>query len=301
MSKEVDISGLKLEWPVMNGAGPVKLKEHVLEVAQSDSAAVVLGSITIEERAKNSGRTYHPDGLNSRGLPNPGSEFYRQVLPEMVKIAHDYGKPLIVSSAGFSPEEYAVLAEIILSSDADGQELNLGCPNVWGKDGKQKRITSFDEELTASTLEKVEERVGRDFWTSIKLSPYSDPVVLEAMSQIISRFEIVKAVTAINTFPNAFMFDGEGNPAIDPAGGLGGLSGRRLKPIGLGQVKQLRAVLPDSIVIIGVGGIESGKDVEDYLRVEASATQITTAYINFGPSIFKKIKDEMKSTNNPRG
>lgn len=290
--KPVDIGSLHLETPVMNGAGPIKLPEHVLEIAKSDASAIVLGSITVDERVGNQGRTYYADArnrftLNSRGLPNPGLSYYEKTLPDMVQIAHDHGKPLLVSAAGFSPDEYARIAEIIIASGADGQELNLGCPNVWGKDGKQKRIASFDEDLTGEVLMRVEDTVGKGAWTSVKVSPFSDPLQLQAIASIISKSELVNAVTAINTFPNAFCFNNENVSAIDPGGGFSGMAGEALKPVGLGQVKQLREVLPDAIAVIGVGGISNKQDLEDYLRVGAGAVQITSAYINFGPSVFQ--------------
>lgn len=295
MHERINIAGIHLEAPVMNGAGPVKLPEHVLELARSDAAAIILGSITVEERLGNSGTTYFTDSnkgfsLNSKGLPNPGLVYYEKHLPEMVHIAHDHGKPFIVSAAGFSPEEYARISQVIMSSGADGQELNLGCPNVWGKDGKQKRIASFDQDLVGETLRRVEEAVGHAGWTSVKLSPFSDPTALEAIAYILSHSRLVKAVTSTNTFPNAFFFNDKEKPAIDPGGGLAGMAGEAIKPIGLGQVKQLRTTLPPTIAVIGVGGISTRRDVEDYLYVGASATQITTAYINFGPSIFKQVR-----------
>lgn len=292
--REIDLSGLKLESPVMVGAGPIKTIEQVKEIAESDSSAIIVGSITIESRSGNPGNTYFTNSdasfsINSKGLPNPGLKYYKENLPQMAQIAHDSGKPLIVSIAGFSPQEYAILSEEVMKSGADGQEINLGCPNVW-KDGVQKRIVSFDEDLTGETLRKVEEAVGSEAWTAIKVSPYSDPVLLEAIARIINHSELINAVTTTNTFPNAFCFDDTNEPAITFGSGLGGLAGGFLKPIGMGQVKQFREVLYPSIAVIGVGGIEIGGDVNDYLSLGASAVQITTAYINFGPSIFTRIK-----------
>ncbi|MBI2420729.1 MAG: dihydroorotate dehydrogenase [Candidatus Levybacteria bacterium] len=291
----VDIGSIHLETPIMNGAGPVKLPEHVLEIARSDAGAIVLGSITIEERFGNAGVVYARGkddiySLNSKGLPNGGLFYYRDKLPELVSIAHDHGKPLIVSIAGFSPEEYARLSDVVINSGVDGQELNLGCPNVWGKDGKQKRIASFDEDLTGETLRQVEQAVGPDAWTAVKLSPFSDPIALQSIANILSQSRLVTAVTSTNTFPNAFSFNEEDSPAIDPGGGLSGLAGKALKPIGIGQVRQLRSVLPSAIAIIGVGGISNSQDVFDYLRAGADATQITTAYINFGSQIFRRAR-----------
>lgn len=290
----IDLAGIRLESRVMNGAGPVKLPEDVLEVAKSDSAAIVVGSITVEQREGNKGKTLFIKGchtLNSIGMRNGGIAYYEKHLPEMVQIAHDHNKPLIVSVAGFSPQEYARLAESVLNCGVDGIELNEGCPNVWGEDGKQKHIASFDEDLTGEITRKVEESVGLEAWVAVKLSPFSDPFALKAIASVLSSSGLVKVVTSTNTFPNAYDFDNE-EPVIDPADGLAGMSGPALRPIGLGQVKQLRAILPPRIAVIGVGGISMAQDVEDYLddRVGACAVQVTTAYINFGSSIFTQLR-----------
>lgn len=291
----VDLAGIHIESPIMNGAGPVKLPEHVLEVAKSAASAIVLGSITIEERQGNEGITYY-DGanfsLNSKGLPNPGLAYYEKHLPVMVRIAHDHGKPLFVSVAGFSPEETARLARAVVESGADGSELNFGCPNVWGKDGKQKRVTSFDLDLTGDTLSKVEKEIGTDGWVAVKLSYFSDSHALEQSAELLGASKLVKAVTSTNTIPNSFSFNEKGEPAIDPGGGLAGMGGPAIKIMGLGQVAQLSRVLPSGIAVIGVGGISTNRDAGDYLATGARAVQITTAYINFGPWIFKRVREQ---------
>ncbi len=297
MTREVDfgpvnIAGLKLEAPVMNGAGPVKFPEHVLEVAKSQSAAVVAGSFTLEEREGNPGETFFAEqdysfSLNSRGLPNPGAEKLEKQLPEMIQIAHDNGKPLIISIAGFSPEEYARLIGVVTKYDIDGVEINSACPNVRGMDGKQKLIMGFYRDLSGETLLRTKQEVGTGIWVAWKLPPFSNPAEIESISPVLSESGVVKAVTAINTFPNSTYYNKDGELVITATNGFAGMAGRALKPIGLGQVRQLRAVLPPSIDIIGVGGIVSRQDVIDYLRAGADATQITTAYKNLGPSVFE--------------
>jgi dihydroorotate dehydrogenase (fumarate) len=295
--KPININGLELQHPVMNGAGPIKLLKHVRQIAESKAAAVVVGSITVEERSGNAGTTYYVEAdkrfsLNSKGLPNYGIKFYQKNLSEMVKIAHDHGKPLIMSIAGFSPEEYAQLAKMVSEYKVDGLELNLGCPNVLEKDGKQKEITSFNQDLTGETLWKTQQVVGSEIWTTVKLSPFSNPLGLMAIAAIIGESKMVNAVTTTNTFPNAYAFNDVGSIAVDPNNGLGSLGGKAMKPIGLGQVKQLREVLPANIRLIGVGGISNRKDVDDYLSAGADAVQITTEFINFGPAIFDAILRE---------
>ncbi len=293
LDRSIELSGLKLTSPVINGAGPVKLLEHVKDIARSKAGAIVLGSITVEPREGNMGVTYftHPQSLysiNSKGMPNGGLPFYRLHLPEMVQVAHYYGKPLIVSVAGFSIEEYVRLCEEVFEGGADGVEPNFGCPNVWGSDGKQKRLFSLDPNLTGEALFRIEQAVGPEAWVSPKLSP-TDPFTLEAVASVINHFKVVKAVTAINTFPNVTSFNENGEPVTDPGRGFGGLGGSFLKPVGLGHVRQLRGTLLECIAIIGVGGVINSQDLRDYQLAGASATQITTGYINHGSNIFREV------------
>lgn len=294
----VNLAGVQLQHPLMNAAGTCKLldgSEGVKNLARSATAAVMVGSITLEPRTGNSGDVYWASdvySLNSLGLPNPGVPYYSKHLPEMVDVAHKADKPLFVSVAGFSPDEYATLAEVARNGGADLIELNLGCPNVW-QGSQQKRIACFDSRLVEDILGRVEERIGVNNRVSVKISPFSDPFSLNEVAQVVGRFGLVKAVTSINTFPNSFSCDSNGKPRIAPGGGLAGLAGCAVKPIGLGQVKQLRDCLPAHIQIVGVGGISSGQDILDYQRVGATAVQIATAFLERREQVFSSLLAEL--------
>lgn len=299
MDCKVKVAGIELEHPLMNAAGTCKRLEGAEGlrefVAPSGSAAATMGSTTVEERGGNQGNVfYHEDtfSVNSLGLPNPGMAYFRDHLPEMVKVANDAGKPLVVSIAGFSPEEYAVLADVMVVGGTDLVELNLGCPNVWAASGEQKPIASFVGELIIDILNRVEQKVGVTARVAVKLSPFSNPFDLAGVAEILGTSELVKVVVTTNTFPNALALDEDGQQRISIGAGLAGLGGPAMKPIGLGQVKQLRALLPDRIQIIGVGGIASGQDVVDYLRAGAVAVQIATAFLRQGQSVFTRLLEE---------
>ena len=160
----VEIAGIRLEHPLMNGAGTCKLIDGdmgVKTLVRSATSAIVVGSITLEPRPGNSGDVFFVNNgfsLNSMGLPNPGADYYRKNLPEMVKLAHQARKPLFVSVAGFTHEEYADLTVLAFDGGADLVELNLACPNVW-QGSSQKRIACFDSKLVSEILRTVEEKV----------------------------------------------------------------------------------------------------------------------------------------------
>ena len=283
----------------MNAAGTCRTLEEVQKLLRSASAAVMVGSITIEPRAGNSGNVYRSGktySLNSLGLPNGGLLYYREeTLLKMVSCAYTAGKPLFVSIAGFSPDEYAVLSSFAFACGADLVELNLGCPNVW--DGStQKQIPCFDPALVCSILSCVETKVGANAKISVKISPFSDPYMLSKVVKVIGMSKVVKAVTAVNTFPNAFGYEREGGklkPQIGSGNGLAGLGGPVMKSIGLGHIRQLKDLLPSRIQIIGVGGITRGTDVLEYLDSGACVTQVATAYLEQREGVFSSLLTEM--------
>lgn len=297
MNLSTNIAGIPLEHPIMNGAGSCKLlegPEGVETLARSATAAVVVGSITMAARPGNSGNVFWSGehySLNSLGLPNPGAEYYRNQLPRMAELAHRAGKPLWVSVAGFSPSEYAELAVIAQDGTADIIELNLGCPNVW-QDDRQKPIASFVPDLVNEILNAVAQRVHTDTVVSVKISPFSNPFALEALARMLDGSKAIRAITAVNTLPNALALDEAGEPRISGKGGFAGMSGPALKPYGLAHVKQLHSLLGGRFQIIGVGGIESGQDVLDYLRVGASAVQVVSRYLEEREKVFTRILSE---------
>ncbi|ONH22275.1 dihydroorotate dehydrogenase [Pseudofrankia asymbiotica] len=328
------LCGVDLEHPVMNAAGTGKSLEDVSELARSATAAVMVGSITVAARTGNSGATYHAgDGfsLNALGLPNRGLDYYREHLPAMAALAHDAGKPLVLSIAGFSVEDYAQAAAAAASTGVDLLELNLACPNVWDG-GAQKRIACFDPGQTAAICAAVDD-VLRAAPTRIpygvKISPFSDPEALAGLADVLTKLATgttgtigaadgtgttsgagatsgngagrggPRYVCSANTFPNALAFDDAGRPVIGV--GLAGLAGPALRPVALGQVRQLRRLLPTDVEIVGAGGVTNGRDVADFLRAGASAVQIATAYWSRDgdPAVFGEIAADWAETSDP--
>ena len=305
MDLKTTIGDIELEHPVLNAAGTCKTLEGFKKLIQTPLPAVMVGSITPEVRHGNPGETFYSNqnfSLNAVGLPNPGIEYYLDFLPQMVKIADTEDKYVFVSVEGSKPAVYAILTELAFQSGARLVELNLGCPNKWTSDGRQEIIPSYNLGMLKEILRACRRLSGstkKDRIICVKLSPIPDPVLLKKIADTINESDIISAVTTSNTLPNAFAYADNDKPAIQSVTELGGMGGPSLKPIALGQVKQLKELLRDDIDIIGVGGIKTGKDVLDYLKTGASAVQIGTACFDKGPQIFSDVLTELVSYQNP--
>ena len=74
----------------------------------------------------------------------------------------------------------------------------------------------------------------------------------------------------------------------------GGLSGKPLKPLSLQALRTLRKHTKDSdLVLIGCGGIASGRDALEFGKAGATFIQLYTAFAYQGPGLPAKIRNEL--------
>jgi len=255
-----------------NAAGTCKTERHFELLLQSAADVITIGPITLHPREYNPGNNEYQNNtggsINSHGLPSEGKTYYRKHLPEFLRMAEDFGKlvsvslPPIDKVEGSERDDIEIVTAMCLDAGVRIIEMNAGCGNVW-KGSKQKRILSFQPEALEHMIDKllgIIRRAAVHAELRVKLSPYSDPVLLAEIASMLFTRNV--AVVTSNTFANAYMFreDIDHRPAIEFGKHLGGYGGKGMKPIALGQVAQFREYLPDH-KIIGASGIENGRDM----------------------------------------
>lgn len=261
------LGALELDNPVMTAAGT---SGHGAELAAffdlSELGAVVVKSISASPWPGNPGPRLAPipgGMLNSVGLAGPGVEgWQREYLPELRRRRIK----TIVSIWGRTVEEYARASEL-LATELDGivaLEVNVSCPNLKAK----SEIFSHSVEATRAVIEAVQP-VGIPIFA--KLSPNTHLVADVAEA---ARDAGASGVTLINTVLG--MSIDPLTASLELGGGGGGLSGRAIRPIALRAVYELKKRIPE-VVIIGVGGISTGRDALAMILAGASAIQVGTA------------------------
>jgi dihydroorotate dehydrogenase len=75
--------------------------------------------------------------------------------------------------------------------------------------------------------------------------------------------------------------------------GNGGLSGKPLRNKATEIIKYLRQNLPDTVRIIGVGGIMTADDALEKLEAGADLIQLYTGFVYEGPALVKEINDRL--------
>ena len=286
------LRGLELEHPVLNGSGTfdaiAALRAFGPELRERfPFSAFVSKTITVAPREGNPPpRLWEaPAGLiNSIGLPNRGLEgFLEHDLPVLATLP----VPLVVSVAGFSYDEFARLVETVAAEEAVAAlELNVSCPNV-----KSGCVMGAEPPETRALLERVRPLTSKPL--IVKLTPNATDVgaVAEAAEQ-----GGADALSLINTLRSVAIDPATGNPWLGALSG--GLSGPAVRAVALEQVHAVagRTALP----VIGMGGIQSGRDALDFLAAGASAVAIGTE--NFrDPAAATRVRDELASLLRKRG
>ena len=246
--------------------------------------AVVTKSIMLKPR---SGRATPrmaetPSGmLNSIGLQGPGIDlFLENDIPWLV----NQGATIVVSIAGESVEDYAILARRLRAIPGiSALEVNISCPNVENRG----QVFACDPVTARAAVEAVRRNIGGELPIIAKLSP--DVTDIASIAE-----EVVSAgadgLALINTVLGMVIDTNSMRPKL--AGKTGGLSGPAIRPVAVRAIYQVHARLPH-VSILGMGGVTRGRDALELILAGASAVSVGTA--TFGnPFAVMQVKSELE-------
>jgi dihydroorotate dehydrogenase (NAD+) catalytic subunit len=264
----IDFCGIELAHPIVNGSGTFDaIAAHRAFgdelLARFPFAAFVSKTVTLEPRQGNPPpRLWEvPAGLiNSIGLPNKGLEGYvAEDLPRLAQLA----VPLIVNVMGFTREQVAVLVDAFAVRDeVAALELNVSCPNV-----ETGLVMGADPDEVAALLARV--RPLTDKPLIVKLTPNASDVAAVAIA---AQQAGATALSLINTLRGMALDPRTGSPWL---GGItGGVSGAAVRAVALAQVHAVSQVT--NIPLIGMGGVQSGRDALDLIRAGADLVAVGT-------------------------
>lgn len=167
--------------------------------------------------------------------------------------------------------------------------VNISSPNTRGlrdlqqEDELRRLIGTLRE-----TQESLASRHGVRKPLLIKIAPDLFDAEMDAMALVFEKCE-VDGVIATNTTVDRSQVSGHRH-----AGEAGGLSGKPLYAHSTYMLRRLRAHLPGSIPIIGVGGISSGADAAGKIAAGATLIQFYTGLIYRGPGLIRECVDAIR-------
>jgi len=263
----ITLSGVAMQNPVIPASGCFGYGQELREFYDID----ILGSFSFK------GTTLHPrfgndlprvaeceaGMLNAVGLQNPGVDAV--IARELPRLKEHFRQPVIANISGFSIVEYIACCEKISRCEQVGIiELNVSCPNVHGG-GMTFGATAESAARVTEACKKVSSKP-----LYVKLSPNVTDIC-----EIARACEAAGAdgLSLINTLLGMRIDLKTRQPVL--ANKTGGLSGPAVFPVALRMVYQVYEAV--GIPIIGMGGVNSARDVIEMMLAGASAVQIGAA------------------------
>jgi dihydroorotate dehydrogenase subfamily 1 len=280
----IDLAGVRLPNPLILSS--MYYDVRILRRAMAlGFGAVTAKSITVAPRPghpePNLVRVGTPDApgfVNCNGFRNPGLAAFRAAV---AGLRHD--RPLILSVAGDSPDDYRRLVEG-LEPYADLVEVNISSPNtrlVYELSGSPSRVTALLDLVRKATRRPLIVKLSPDFPEENRRAIV--PAALDA------------GVDVLN-FGNTRRVE---EPRLSQK--AGGLSGPALFPTVIETIRELRRTVSPGIGLIATGGIDSPAKVVAALEAGADAVGCFTAFITRGPTFPGRVARALARTLTERG
>jgi dihydroorotate dehydrogenase len=172
---------------------------------------------------------------------------------------------------------------------ADYVTVNISSPNTAG-------LRELQEEQAlrrlVGTLREEQERLaakhGKRVPMLVKVAPDLSESDVDAAARVLSDLEVDGVIATNTTISRMLVQDSE------YAEETGGLSGRPLMGASTTILRMLRTRLPESIPLVGVGGILSGADAVTKTAAGATLVQLYTGLVYRGPMLVRECVEAMR-------
>lgn len=286
MSLRTKFLGIEFENPLVLPSGIMQAISAHKRAEEMGFGGVTVKSLTVEARKGNPLPRvikYDCGYLNSVGLINPGIKEGTKQLTEFVKKSKI---PVLASVFAVKVEDFKLLAKEVVKAKPDLVELNLSCPNTTDELGEP---LGMGVESTAAAVKGVRQVVKRDVKLIAKLSP-NVPNIGEVAKA--AEEAGADAICAINTVGPGMVIDiKKRKPMLGNK--EGGVSGPGIRPIAVRCVYDIYKSV--KVPVIGMGGVETGKDGVEMMMAGASLVGVGTATFIHGPKVIAKIKKELSN------
>ncbi|MBT1248582.1 MULTISPECIES: 4Fe-4S binding protein [unclassified Thermosipho (in: thermotogales)] len=274
MDLSTELSGIKIQNPVMPASGPlVGDYEKIKFIDSTGVGAIVTKTISTKAAEVPRPCIYGENdfAMNAELWSEyPSEKWLEEFLPRLKK---ELSKPLIIS-AGYSKEDMKQLIPK-LNEFADAFEIST---HYVGK----------TYETIGEIVKAIRDNTDKPIF--MKMSPHiPDPIKFTE----VALKNGANGIVAINSLGPTMKIDIQNRKIlIGNEKGQVWLSGPAIKPVALAIIKILRDAFPE-ITIIGVGGIKNADDVIEFLLAGADAIQLLSSALIFGKDIYEKIINDL--------
>ena len=203
-------------------------------------------------------------------------------LREIKAVKRDYPDRAMVVSLMVPCEEEAWKAILphVEDANADGIELNFGCPHGMAERGMGSAVGQVPEYIEMVT------RWCKQYTRMpviVKLTPNITDIRKPAEAAHRGGADAVSLINTINSITSVNLDSFAPEPTIDGKGAHGGYCGPAVKPIALNMVAEIaRNAETANLPISAIGGITTWRDAAEFMALGAGNVQVCTAVMTYG-------------------
>jgi dihydropyrimidine dehydrogenase (NAD+) subunit PreA len=192
----------------------------------------------------------------------------------------------------------AILARVE-ETEADGVELNFGCPHGMSERGMGSAVGQVPEYIEMVTRwVKQHSRMP----CIVKLTPNIADIRKPAEAAHRGGADAVSLINTINSITGVDLDTFSPTPSIGGKGAHGGYCGPAVKPIALNMVAEIaRNPATRGLPISGIGGVTTWRDAAEFMALGAGNVQVCTAAMTYGFKIVQEMIEGLKNWMDEKG
>ncbi len=210
-------------------------------------------------------------------------------LQEIKRVKRDWPDRAMVVSlmVPCDEESWKAILKAVEETEADGVELNFGCPHGMSERGMGAAVGQVPEYIEMVTRwVKQHSRMP----CIVKLTPNITDIRKPAEAAKRGGADAVSLINTINSITSVNLDTFSPEPMIDGKGAHGGYCGPAVKPIALNMVAEIaRSPETAGLPISGIGGVTTWRDAAEFMALGAGTVQVCTAAMTYGFGIVKEL------------
>jgi dihydropyrimidine dehydrogenase (NAD+) subunit PreA len=227
-------------------------------------------------------------------------DLYRN-LTEIKQVKKNWPDRAVVVSIMVPCEEDAwkAILPLVEETEADGIELNFGCPHGMSERGMGAAVGQVPEyvEMVVRWCKQYSRMP-----VITKLTPNVTDVRRPARAAKNGGTDAVSLINTINSITGVDLDNFAPMPTIDGKGTHGGYCGPAAKPIALHMVAEIaRDAETYGLPISGIGGVTTWRDAAEFMALGAGNVQVCTAAMVYGFKIVEEMISGLKGWMDEKG